>query len=228
MKAIVIWMTDSASEWSLSVGLPIFFAVAVWRSSFFWVQSSLLIVLRCAFVGPGVDVREMHPNFVMATLVLVSQPQRAIRNGVGSIHPNLPFSFRFWWLQETAHVLPVSTTVWVPGGTGRFVLAKASSIMLVSWRSLPHGRRHAAPLKSPATVSTCSCSITVRTVSNNFFPIPRFLTNWLLMCNDIVVKNDLPLRGNLRNDAREMTACRTHPDCPTLTICCCPSLVSWR
>ena len=56
-----------------------------------------------------------------------------------------------------------------PGGTGRIVLANASSIMLVSRRSLPDGRRHAAPLKSPATTSTCSCSITVRTVSIKSF-----------------------------------------------------------
>ena len=33
------------------------------------------------------------------------------------------------------------------------------------------------------------------------------------VCNDIMVKNDLPLRGCLRNDAREMTACKTHPVC---------------
>ena len=32
-----------------------------------------------------------------------------------------------------------------------------------------------------------------------------------------MVKKDLPLRGNLRNDVREMTACSTHPDCPSLT-----------
>ena len=87
--------------------------------------------------------------------------------------------------------------------------------MLVSRRSLPDGQRHAAPLKSPATMSTCSCSITVRTVNIHFFLIPRFLAKWLLMCDDIVVKSDLPLRGNLRDDTREMTACRTHPDCPS-------------
>ena len=91
-----------------------------------------------------------------------------------------------------------------PGGTGRFVLAKAPSIMLVKRRSLPHGRRQAAPLKSPATKSTCCSSITVRTVSNNIFPMPRFLANWFLMCNDIIVKKDVPLRGSRRNDAREV------------------------
>ena len=35
--------------------------------------------------------------------------------------------------------------------------------------SLPDWRRQAAPLESPATMSTCSCNITTRTVSSNFF-----------------------------------------------------------
>ena len=50
-------------------------------------------------------------------------------------------------------------------------------------------------------------NITLRTVSINFFPIPRFFAKWLLVCSNIMVKNDLPLRGGLRNDTREMTAC---------------------
>ena len=40
-----------------------------------------------------------------------------------------------------------------PGGTGKFALAEASSIVLCRC-SLPDCRRHAAPLKSPATMST--------------------------------------------------------------------------
>ena len=31
------------------------------------------------------------------------------------------------------------------------------------------------------------------------------------MCNDIEVKNDLPLRGSRRDDALDMTPCSTHP-----------------
>ena len=68
-----------------------------------------------------------------------------------------------------------------PGGIGKHVLAKAASIILMGRGSLPGWRRHAAPLKSPATMSTCSCSITERTASNNFFPMPRFLAKLLLM-----------------------------------------------
>ena len=41
-----------------------------------------------------------------------------------------------------------------PGGTVKLVLANASKIMLMGRGSLPDWRRHAAPLKSPATTST--------------------------------------------------------------------------
>ena len=105
-----------------------------------------------------------------------------------------------------------------PGGTSKFVLANSSSIISLGRGSPPGWRRHAAPLKSPATTSPCSCNTTVRTARSNFFPIPRFLAKWLLMCSDTIVKKDLPLRGSLRNEAWEMTACKTHPDCPSLTI----------
>ena len=103
-----------------------------------------------------------------------------------------------------------------PSGTGKSVLVNASSTILMVRGSLPSWRRHAAPLKPPATMSTCSCNITARTVRSNFFPIPRFLAKWLFMCTGHHGKKDLPLRGTLRNEAREMTARKTHPDCPSL------------
>ena len=73
------------------------------------------------------------------------------------------------------------------GGIGKLVFVNAASILLMGRGSLPDWRRQAAPLKSPATMSTCSCNITVRTVSINFFPITRFLASWLLLCDDIMV-----------------------------------------
>ena len=57
----------------------------------------------------------------------------------------------------------------------------------------------------------CSTSITARIVRKSFSPTPRFLANWLLMCSDIVVKNDVPLRGSRQNDALDMT-----PEVPIL------------
>ena len=94
-----------------------------------------------------------------------------------------------------------------PGGIGKFVLTNASSMMLTGRGSLPDWRRHAAPLKTPATMSTCCWCITVRTASNKFFAIPCFLAYVLLMWSDIMLKMDLPFRGILQNEAREMTAC---------------------
>ena len=51
--------------------------------------------------------------------------------------------------------------------------AKASPMILRVLALL--ARRQAALSNSPATKSTCSSSITARTVRSSFFPIPRFL-----------------------------------------------------
>ena len=103
-----------------------------------------------------------------------------------------------------------------PGGTGKSVLANTSSMMLVGRGSLPDWRRQAAPLKSPATMSTCSCNITARTASSNFFPIPRFLAKWLLMCSDFMVKKKIyrcaVVFGMKRGRRRPV---RPIPDCPS-------------
>ena len=49
-------------------------------------------------------------------------------------------------------------------------------------------------------MSNCSLSITVRTASNRFLPIPRFLAyRLLLIWSDTMIKLDLPLRGILRH-----------------------------
>ena len=62
-----------------------------------------------------------------------------------------------------------------PGGIGKCVSANASSRVLVGWGLLPFEWRQAAPLKSPATRSTCRSCIMARIVRRCFFPIPRFL-----------------------------------------------------
>ena len=106
------------------------------------------------------------------------------------------------------------------------VFANASSIVLMGRRSLPDWWPHATLLKYPATMSTWSCTIAVRTARKNFFPMPRFWTNWLLMCNDTIVKKDSPLRGSLRHEAREITACKAPPHCRSLANWCSPLPVS--
>ena len=160
----------------------------------------------------------MQPYLMMATLIFWTEVEGLVGNCESSMQTDLPIFTRVRGLDKTTYVSPFTwCCTWLhngvgPGGTGKLVFANPSSIMPMGRGSLPDWRRHAAPLKSPATMSTCSCNITVRTVSISFFPIPRFLTKWLV-CSDIMVEKDLPLGGSLRNDAREMTACKNHPDC---------------
>ena len=103
-----------------------------------------------------------------------------------------------------------------PGGIGKAQSAKASSTILML--SAQVSRRQAAPLKSPATTSTCSSSITAPTVRISFFPMPRFLAKLLLMWRDITVKVFWPLSGCRRKEARDMTPCITQPDSPSNTL----------
>ena len=79
------------------------------------------------------------------------------------------------------------------GGVGKAQSAKASSMVLMLFL-LRH--RHAVPLNSPATRSIC-------------WPINmaihRFWASILLICRDRTVKVFWPLRGRLRQEAREST-----------------------
>ena len=97
-------------------------------------------------------MREMHPHLVVAILILVLKTQRALSDGERTVHPYFPLILGLWRLDKSTHIGRLTHNGVGPGGTGKFVLTKASSIMLVSRRSLPHGPRQAAPLKSPATI----------------------------------------------------------------------------
>ena len=118
-------------------------------------------------------MEEVDPNFVMATLICLLDAQHAERDCEGSMHADLPFilgSRRFKVPHTSDHspdTPPGPHKGVETGGTGKHVLAKASSIILMGRGSLPGWRRHAAPLKSPATMSTCPCGITVRTVERH-------------------------------------------------------------
>ena len=58
---------------------------------------------------PSIDVREVDPNFVVATLILLLETQRS---GMVKAHADLPFCVRTQWFQEPAHVRPF--TSWPP------------------------------------------------------------------------------------------------------------------
>ena len=53
-----------------------------------------------------VDVEEVGPNFMMATLIPFLETQRAARDGEGSMHTDLPFVFGTRRLLESTHVRP--------------------------------------------------------------------------------------------------------------------------
>ena len=95
-----------------------------------------------------------------------------------------------------------------PRGIGTSQSAKASSMIMMLLALV--ARRQAAPLKSPATKSTYSSSITAR-IAKSSFPMPRFLAKLLLMWRDITVKDFWPLSGCRRKEARDITPCMTQP-----------------
>ena len=103
-----------------------------------------------------------------------------------------------------------------PGGKGKSQSANSSSMIL--WALAQVVRRQAAPLKSPATKSTFSSSITARMVNSNFLPMPRFLALLLLMWRDITVHDSGPLGGCRLKEARESTSCMTQPESPSRTF----------
>ena len=144
---------------------------------------------------------EMDPSFLMGTLAVSSRPSMPKRKVKAPCMRTCHSFFgtrRFENLHTSDHspgTPPGPHNGVEPSGIGKFVLTNAPSIMLMGRGSLPDWRRHAVPLKSLA--------------------IPRFLAYVLLMWSDTTVKEDSPLRGI---QAQEMTACSTHPDCPSHSL----------
>ena len=51
-------------------------------------------VIPCRTVNqPSIHVKEMDPNFVVTTLILFLETQRAVRDGEGAVHADLPLFF---------------------------------------------------------------------------------------------------------------------------------------
>ena len=86
----------------------------------------------------------------------------------------------------------------------------ASSRVLSYCCSGPVLRRQHALLKSPATISMSSGVIPVRTASNTFNAVLRFLATTLWQCSDMIVKLDLPFLGMCRNRAFDTTASKAY------------------
>ena len=101
----------------------------------------------CAINQPCVDMQEMNPYFVVATLVGTFDSKSFVRDFECTVHATVPLSFGTRWQDETAHIEPLSwNPTWShktvgPCGIGKSVLANASSTVLSCRCSLPDRRR---------------------------------------------------------------------------------------
>ena len=192
-------MTCTTSEWSL-LNESVF--------SLLWSYGEILAFHTVN--QQSIDVREVDPNFVVATLTLFLETQRAAGDGKGAC--GLAIWVQISVVSGNRIRQPIHRcTSRSPQRCGASV-ALVSSVFDDSFFNNANGSRITARLAASCstikflqTMSTCSCNITVRTACSSFFPKPRFLTKWLV-CSDIMVEKDLPFGGSLRNHTREMTA----------------------
>ena len=154
------------------------FALIVRRRTFLQEESSFVFVAMHMAI---VLLHRVHvkPHLVMATLVGLLDAQ-----SVGGECKKAPCGRAFQRSKESWGLRNPHTSDHVPGspgphngvgpgGIGKSRSAKASSMILLLLALVV--RRQAAPLKSPATRSTCSSYIMARIVRRSFLPIPRFL-----------------------------------------------------
>ena len=153
-------VAHNVSDVSLSL------AVMVRRRPFF--QEDLLIMFLTLVLNVlPIDKVEVEPRFVVAALEKApwSRTFQCLSDSGGSRNPHTS--------AQLPGIDPGLHNVVEPGSDGKAQSAKASSMVLMLFLLL---QRHAAPLKSPATRSTFSSSVTALIVRMSFFPIPRFLT----------------------------------------------------
>ena len=89
-----------------------------------------------------VDVEEVDPNYMMATLIFFLKTQRAVRDGEGSPCTRTCHSFSEASGLKNPHTSDHSPGTLLahkgvgPGGKGKFVLTNGSSILLMNRESL--------------------------------------------------------------------------------------------
>ena len=151
------------------------FAVMVRRRTFFQEDPSIVfLTVLWLFVAPSDEV-EVEPGFVVAALISRADTKCFMVSGERAMLHSLSDSGGFRDPQTSAHLHGMAPGLHngvVPGAIAEAQSAKASSMVQMLFL-LSH--RHAAALKSPATKSTFSSSITARIVRISFFPMPRFL-----------------------------------------------------
>ena len=146
------------------VDVPLLFAVIVRRKRFFQEDPSIVFLTLGLFIVPPYKV-EVELFFVVAALIGRADAKsfQCRSDSGGSRNP-----------QTYAHlpgIDPGPHSGVGPGGIGKAQSAKAPKVLMLFLLS----HRHAAPLKSTATNSTFSSSITARIARISFFPMPRFL-----------------------------------------------------
>ena len=166
------------------------------RTVLSWWMATDLRISRCAINQPCVDKQEMNPYFVVATLVGIFDSESFMRNFERTVHAIMPLCFRTRWLDEAAHIGPFSWQVRV----GKRLLKNAVAPLFVTWSTSPCG----TPLKSPATMSTCSWCIAVRTASNIFSRFRPSCHNG--SCEvELTIMWDPPKRGTWDNGLKDPT-----------------------
>ena len=138
----------------------------------------IMVALRGPSVSPFDEI-QMKTSFMMATLISRSQAKSFSWYGESTVHAHFSTSIWAWWLKESTDVSPVvrnwsGSPQWCrASGVGKAQSAKVSSIVLMSSRLL---QRHASPLKSLGTTSTCWEIMMARMVRMSFLAMPFFLT----------------------------------------------------
>ena len=174
-------------EWSLSHPHPFGTSVCFHGSALNVLSGEVVLrVFRDALDLALLHKVHVKPYFVMAALISLSDAKSFKETGKA---PWPRVAVLVWELEKSTHVCP-RTRNRREASTRQSAKAPSVKVMLLALGS----RRQAAPLKSPATTSTCSSSITTRIVRINFFPMPRCVAK-LLLWRDITMKVFWPLSG---------------------------------
>ena len=160
----------AAWDFALSCGCTFFRRKVnghTWSASFLAVPPVLLAADSVASTvvvdQPSVGVRKVDPNLVVAALVSGSNAENIAIDFARAETAYLPLIVCIRWLDESTYVGPFAWNVsWSPqsGRAMRNWQARVGKRFLdsavVPLFVIPDRRHHAAPLKSQATMSTCS------------------------------------------------------------------------
>ena len=153
------------------------------------------------FVFPGyaidqsrIELEEVDPNFVVATLICFLETQHAVRDSYGSMHTDLPFIFGTQRFEESTHIRPFTWHAsWSPQQCGAGW--KRQARIDESFFNTADGPRVPARLAAPCgTIEVSSNQVDLLLVhcgtdcKQQVLRDSSFLAHVLLMWSDIIVK----------------------------------------